>query len=92
VWLTGQADKDRTGAVVVEVTPRGKGKHAAWTEAALNQLAHDNTPVRISGWLLFDQDHYEQLNSTRGTLWEIHPIIQIEVLQNGQWKNLDDLE
>jgi hypothetical protein len=90
VWLTGQADKDRTRAVVVEVTPRGKDKHPAWTETALKKLANQNTPVRISGWLMFDQDHYEQLENTRGTLWEIHPIMQIEVFQDGEWNKLDD--
>jgi hypothetical protein len=92
VWLTGQPDKDRTRAIVVEVTPRGKQKHPVWTEDLLKGLANNNTPVRISGWLMFDQDHYEQLNHTRGTLWEVHPIMQIEVQQNSQWVKLDDLQ
>jgi hypothetical protein len=90
VYFTGQPDKDRSRAVIVEVTPRGKDKHPTWTAAALKKLANQNTPVRISGWLMFDQDHYEQLGNTRGTLWEIHPIMQIEVFQNGEWTKLDD--
>jgi hypothetical protein len=89
VWLTAQPVKDRTRAVVVEVTPRGKAKHTSWTETALNRLARNSTPVRVSGWLMFDQDHYEQLDATRGTLWEIHPIMQIEFQQNGQWTKLE---
>lgn len=92
VWLTGQPDKDRTRAVIIEVTPRGKEKHPAWTETALKQLAGNDTRVRISGWLMFDQDHYDQLDRTRGTLWEVHPIMQIEVQQGDQWIKLDDLQ
>jgi hypothetical protein len=91
VWLTSDPDKNRTRAVVVEVTPRGKSLHPSWRETALKQVATKNIPVRISGWLMFDQDHYEQLNHTRGTLWEIHPIMQIEVQKDGNWVKLDDL-
>ena len=44
------------------------------------------------GWSMLDQEHPEQLNQTRGTLWEIHPIMQIEVQQNGSWVPLDSAQ
>ena len=47
--------------------------------------------VRISGWLMLDPEHPDQVGKTRGTIWEIHPIMQIEVNQNGQWTPLDKL-
>jgi hypothetical protein len=52
-------------------------------------MAKQNQRVRISGWLLFDQEHPEQLGKTRATLWEIHPIIKIETQQNGNWTTIN---
>jgi len=103
-WLTkepariaGTKAPDRSRAIVAEVTPRLKPQHPQWTQAKIRQLAKAGKQVRVSGWLLFDQEHYDQLTSTptqqatRGTLWEIHPIMEIEVQQNGEWVSLDDL-
>ena len=47
-----------------------------------------NTQVRISGWLMLDQEHPEQIGKTRGTLWEIHPITRIEVKDANGWREL----
>jgi hypothetical protein len=46
--------------------------------------------VRISGWTMLDPEHPDQVDNTRGTIWEIHPIMQIEVQQQGRWVALDD--
>ena len=89
VWLMDNSDTDRTVAAVVEVTPRWRDVNQAWDIATLKQLAHDKTQVRITGWLLFDQEHPEQVGNTRGTLWELHPITKIEELDSsGQWQEL----
>jgi hypothetical protein len=103
-WLTkepaqisGSHAPNRQNAVVAEVTPRMKHDHPQWTQNNIRQLARDGRQVRISGWLLMDQEHPDQLKptgshpATRGTLWEIHPIIAIDVMENGQWLPLDDL-
>ena len=37
-----------------------------------------------------DPEHPDQVDNTRGTIWEIHPIMQIEVQQQGRWVALDD--
>jgi hypothetical protein len=102
-WLTkdpaqieGNRPPDRSLAIVAEVTPRLKANHPAWSQAAFRKLARDRTQVRVSGWLLLDQEHPEQTKpastrpATRGTLWEIHPIMEIEVWENGRWVPLDD--
>jgi hypothetical protein len=40
---------------------------------------------------MLDQEHPEQLGQTRVTLWEIHPIMQVDVDKSGQqWVKLDD--
>jgi len=90
IWLTKAAGEDRTRSVVVEMTPRVRAKHPAWRVDVLTRVAQSRARVRVSGWLMYDPEHPEQLNQTRGTLWEIHPITQVEVQQQGQWVTLDD--
>jgi hypothetical protein len=69
--------------------------------AIVGQTATTNgDSVRISGWLMFDPLHYDQMwqydsaadttgTKARITLWEIHPITRIEVFKNGTWRSLD---
>jgi hypothetical protein len=96
IWLVGARAQrmpnsqlyDRTRAVVVEVSPRLREQHNEWTTTALGRLVGTSTQVRISGWLMLDQEHPEQINKTRGTLWEIHPIMRIEVREATGWREL----
>jgi hypothetical protein len=46
----------------------------------------------VSGWLLLDTDHPEGVGKSRGTLWELHPVMQIAVSKDGQWIGLDDYQ
>ncbi|HUP28069.1 MAG TPA: hypothetical protein VM409_06510, partial [Chloroflexia bacterium] len=89
VWLVDDPSKDRSQAVVVEVSPRVQSFHPEWTLRRLQQMARDRQKVRISGWLLMDPEHPDQIGKTRGTIWEIHPIMQIETSLLGQWRPLD---
>ncbi len=89
IWLTGRRGTDRSGSIVVEATPRVRVAHSGWRFSAVRNAARDGDRVRISGWLMLDPDHPEQLGKTRGTLWEIHPIMKIEIQRNGRWVNLD---
>jgi hypothetical protein len=95
--IDGNQAPDRSQAIVAEVTPRLKPDHPKWTQNTIRRLARAGQQVRVSGWLMMDQEHPEQITGTatqdptRGTLWEIHPIMDIEVMQNGHWVPLDDL-
>lgn len=90
VWLLPPpGDVSRTNAIVVEITPPVRAKRQNWNLAKLTQIAQNKQKVRISGWLLFDQEHPEQIGKTRATLWEIHPIIKIEVESNGAFTTLN---
>jgi hypothetical protein len=42
--------------------------------------------VRISGWILLDPEHPDQVGKTRATIWEIHPVMKIEVSTGGMWR------
>jgi len=80
-------------SIVVEPTPRIKKNHPKWTVANLKPWLDTDLPVRISGWLLFDPSHENHLGKYRSTLWEIHPVTDIEVWddENERWLDLDDL-
>lgn len=89
MWLVAEPTRDRSGSIVVETTPVIRAQHPAWTLAAMRRLVRERTPVRVSGWLLLDPEHPDQVGKTRGTIWEIHPIMRIEVKQMGRWVPLD---
>jgi len=90
VWLVDDPNKTRAQSVVIEVTPRVVGYHSAWTLTNLRSIVRNKTRVRISGWLMMDPEHPDQIGKTRGTIWEIHPIMQIETQKSGVWTPLDN--
>lgn len=91
-------ETNRENAIVVETTPRIRENHVGWTLEKLGVIAENRYKVKISGWLFFDPEHSENLPGnktvTRGTLWEVHPVMKIEVDVskdgNGQWHLLDN--
>jgi hypothetical protein len=91
IWLTQNPNEDRSRSIVVEVTPRVRANHPNWRTDVLGQIVKKDQRVRISGWLLLDPEHPDQVGKTRATIWEIHPVMQIEVQQQGQWIPLDKL-
>ena len=92
IWLTLRPHENRKRSVVVEITPRVRVFHPGWTEATLRTLVDSQIPVRVSGWLMLDQMHPEQVNQHRITLWEVHPITRIERQRSdSSWATLDSL-
>jgi hypothetical protein len=88
LWLAPKADDRKASAIVVEVTPRVRAKHAAWSIKNLKRFVKDHAKVRVSGMAMLDPEHPEQLGRTRATLWELHPVLQIDVWSNGTWRTL----
>ncbi len=78
LWLLDTPGNDRSHSVVVEATPRVRADHR-WDISRLCNLVQNGTQVRMSGWLMMDPEHHDQVGATRGTDWEIHPIMQIEI-------------
>ena len=77
-----------TQAIMAQVTPRVRSNHK-WTMDAIRTASYQQLQVRISGWLLFNPSRPGDVGTNRATLWEIHPVMQIEVLQDGHWVPLD---
>jgi hypothetical protein len=80
--------RNKKKAIVVEVTPRLRHANPnAFDLVQLRQWAHDGQPVTVSGWLLLDPDHPTDASGTtrkkpsRGTIWEVHPVMRIEQAQ-----------
>lgn len=87
-------------AIVVEWTPRFTQMHPKWTSKKLAPWINTGRKVRISGWLMIDPNHLSHIGGVkingkirkfRHTLWEIHPITEIEVEVNGSFVDLDAL-
>jgi hypothetical protein len=91
LWLIRTPGDTRAQSIVAEISPRVRRGHPSWTTKSLGRLARDRERVRISGWLFMDPEHPDQIGKTRATLWEIHPIMQVEVYRAGAWQRLDDL-
>jgi hypothetical protein len=89
VWLGENAADERAVSLVTEVSPRLLPSHPNWRLRILSQLSRNRAKVRISGWLMWDQEHADQVGKTRATQWEIHPIHRIEVFSGGRWRDLD---
>ena len=87
-WLAASPGTlgDRATSMIAEFTPRVVANNAGWSETTL--LGLKGRHVRVSGWLMLDQEHPEQVGKTRGTLWEIHPITALQVDDNGTWRDL----
>jgi hypothetical protein len=91
---------NRSKHVIAEVTPWFHAAVPEWSTTALGNLAsyvggynanapqHPPTKIRVYGYLFFDEAHATGAESWRGTAWEVHPITKIEVLQDGQWKEI----
>lgn len=94
MWMIADPADPPAKSMVVEATPRWRGANPNWNLGVLQRLVAQHAQIRITGWLLFDQEHPSQLHATstlpiiRGTLWEVHPVTRIEVFSNGVWREL----
>lgn len=89
--LAADPGDDVGQGLVTEITPRVRAGHPAWELTTLAQLLEEETPIRISGWLFLDPKHADHVGQYRATRWEIHPVMRIEVLRNGEWVDFDDV-
>ena len=103
VWVTPDSPQDKAHAFVVELTPRPRElfhqDSARVEQDKLVAIARQGRKVRVSGWLLYDQEHPEQLHDrtlsngvvdrqVRATLWELHPVMTFEVKDGSVWVDL----
>lgn len=87
--ITRQPKDRRSQAVIGISTPQTRVGHTWTAEFIRSFLVEGRVRVRISGWLYFNPDSPQEIGRTRATLWEITPVMQIEVFQDGRWNPLD---
>jgi hypothetical protein len=99
VALTERDSDPESRAMVVEPTPRFKRKALGWTTAALRDYVGDRRDrtdsVRVTGFLFYDPDHRNHIVGVgnpkkryRYTMWELHPVIRIELFRDGAWVDI----
>jgi len=86
--LGPSTDTPRGDGVVAVAGPRIRISHPNWTLERFRELTTTKVPTRVSGWLFFDQSHQGQKFSA--TLWQVRPVVKIELLKNQAWLDLDD--
>ena len=91
MYFVGSTDQGKSSAVIAETTPRVRRLHPNWTTEKLAPWTNTGQQVRLGGWLMLDPEHPDAIGKARGTIWEIHPVMKIEVLQNNQWVDLDSV-
>jgi len=89
IWVGDSPQATKSQSVIVEMTPRWKEVHPEWRLRYLEKLVESHARVRASGWLFWDEEHANEVDKSRGTQWEVHPVTQFEVSSNGAWQTLD---
>jgi hypothetical protein len=88
--------KAKAEAVVVEMTPRWRAIHPTWQDTTVTgggpgpiQKLVNKTRVRVTGWLMLDEEHLSVVGTQRGTVWELHPVTMVETQSaHGAWTQL----
>jgi hypothetical protein len=88
LYLVSDASEDKASSVIVEITPRIRKDNPGWTLSTMRKIAKAKDEVRITGWLMFDQEHASEVGKSRATLWEVHPITTFEVRRGNKWTKL----
>ncbi len=89
IWIADSRDAWKADALIVEMTPRWKFAHPEWQLSELEHLAGERARVRATGWLMWDEEHPEEVGKSRGTQWEVHPVTNFEVASGSGWEPLN---
>jgi hypothetical protein len=90
IWITEAPGQNKNTGIVVEAIPFWKEQFPAWTYNTFDKLAFEHAKVRVTGWLMWDQEHGDEVGKSRGSLWEIHPVTKIEVYTGAGWRELQN--
>ena len=88
IWIAAGPEAQKRDAMIVEMTPFWKERFPEWRLRYLESLARRHSKVRVSGWILWDEEHPDEVGKSRLTQWEIHPVTDFEVFNNGSWQRL----
>lgn len=87
LWISDNASDPPVLGMVVVLTPRIAVNRPGWTEQSIKNLVGHF--IRVSGWLMFNNQPAPQLNEERATLWEVHPVMHLDVDVQSKWVSVD---
>ncbi len=88
IWITESPEENKNQGIIVEATPFWKEQFPDWQLKTFEHLANQHAKVRVSGWILWDEEHGDEVGKSRGSLWEIHPFTKFEVFSGGSWQDI----
>lgn len=94
VWMVGSEHdlESPERSIVIEITPWVRDRNPQFTLDRIRALKGTKkrlpTMVQISGWLMLDQKHPDHVGDSRGSIWEIHPVMDIMVYKKDKWQPL----
>jgi hypothetical protein len=88
LWIADKPTAERRTTMIAEITPRWKVVYPEWRLRTFKRLADQKAKVRVTGWLLWDQEHNADVERSRGTSWEVHPVTKFEVWTDSTWREL----
>ena len=68
LWLAARGDLSKDDAIVMEATPRWRGANPSWSQKTVSSLKTKRARVRITGWLLYDQEDLNEIGNSRATV------------------------
>jgi hypothetical protein len=75
-------------SITAEFTPRVRLAHPNFTRAKVSPLIlhvrQMALPVRLTGMLMFDSEHFIANHLKRATNWEVHPVLKFEYCPSGK--------
>lgn len=87
LWIGAGAGDALDTTLMVVVTPRVQASRPGWTDYTMRRLV--GQVVRVSGYLVYDQEPPQFTVDQRATAWELQPVMHLETLYQNQWINLD---
>jgi hypothetical protein len=75
-------------AVIAVLSARIRADHPTWSLDTLRKFVADGTQVRVTGWLLYNQQHFNQVGKWRATIIEISPVLDLEYRKRSSWRQL----
>lgn len=85
IWISDAPTYDKSNGLIVEMTPRWQAVRPDWRIMDVERLARQHVRVRVTGWILWDEEHPDEVGKSRATQWEVHPVTAFEVFDGGAW-------
>jgi hypothetical protein len=88
LWIADSLNFGKDKSLIAEAIPYWQEQFSKWLLPIFDTLAVHKSLVRISGRVMWDEDHPDDLGKYRGSLWEIHPMTKFEYSTGSEWHEL----